>query len=157
MKQSLETEDIITIDDNDEARPAPTADTIIINDNDETDPLATEDIINTPDNVETPETDLPSNHPYQTIGHTTKEVDDKAIPTSSLARCSSRLFVLKANSNNQHLHAWNGLGATETHAHFDQARQHQTTPCANTDAPFDRGRQEQIVLTVSVDPKTPFD
>jgi hypothetical protein len=154
---SLETEDITSIDDNDEAHPGTMEDTIIINDNNETDPLVAEDLINTPDNVQTPETDLRNYHPHQTRGHTTKEAIDKAISTSLLARCSDRLLVRKANNNNQHLHAWNGLGVTDHHAHFDQERQHQTTPCANTHAPFDRGRQEQIVLTVTVDPKTAFD
>jgi hypothetical protein len=134
-----------------------TEDTIIINDNNNTDPLATENIINTPDNTQTPETDLRNNHPHQTIGHTTKEANDKGISTSSLARCSNWLFVFKANNNNQHPRAWNGLGVTENHAHSDQERQHQITPRANAHVPFDRGRQEQIVLTVTVDPKTPLD
>jgi hypothetical protein len=156
----LQTVDTNNITDNDEPHPVTTEDIIIINDIDTTDPLATVDIINTPDNVQTPETDPPSNHPHQTIGHTTKEADDKATSTSSLARCSNRLFVLKANNNNQHLHAWNGLGATENHAHFNQERRHQTSPCANTHAPFDRGRQQQrvpTVPTVTVELQTPFD
>jgi hypothetical protein len=88
----------------------------------------------------TPRLLLRNNHPHKTIGHTTKEANDKATSTSSLAHCSNRLFVLKDNNKNQHLHTWDGFGATDHHAHFDQ-----DSPCANTHAPFDRGRQIQLV------------
>jgi hypothetical protein len=130
--QWLKTEDIISIDDNNEAHPVTAEDTTIINDSDKADPLATEDIINTPDNVQTHVTNLRNNHPHLTIGPTTKEANDKAVSTSSLARCPNRLLALKPNNNNQNHHALNGLRATENHAHLDQERQHQTTTYANT-------------------------